>query len=60
MSDGPVIVHQWDRIQFIALGEKPWTNEEVVDFILEIEERVMRGAKFQMRPALPRLVKKDG
>ncbi len=60
MGNGPSIVHDWSRITWAG----PWTKEEMVDFILEIEERVARGGTKQSdlhmrRPRLA-LVKKDG
>jgi hypothetical protein len=60
MGDGPAIVHDWSLVRWMG----PWTKEEMVDFILEIEARVARGGTqpSELRPRLPRLslVKKDG
>lgn len=60
MGNGPSIVHAWDRVRWMG----PWTKEQMVDFILEIEERVARGGTqpSDLRPRLPHLslVKKDG
>lgn len=53
MGDGPAIVHDWSRIKWMG----PWTKEQMVDFILEIEWRVARGGTnaSELRPRKPRL-----
>ena len=35
----PSIIHNWEKILWLG----PWKKEDVVNFVLEIEERVARG-----------------
>jgi hypothetical protein len=60
MSSGPTIQHDWNKVAFVAYGDKPWTKEDVVSFVLEIEERVARGGSHaaDLRPRLA-LVRKE-
>lgn len=59
MGDGPSITRDWNRVHFVAFGTKPWTREDIVEFVLTVEEMIVREGRRNLDAAAERIRRKQ-